>query len=79
MKKNIIYLLAMLMLLGYGCRNKNKYADLPPELAELCQNIDKHPKKAENYYARANYYYLNKEIEKGLAAPTSILRSMRPT
>lgn len=55
------------MLLGYGCRNKNKYADLPPELAELCQNIDKHPKKAENYYARANYYYLNKEIEKGLA------------
>ena len=67
MKKNIIYLLAMLMLLGYGCRNKNKYADLPPELAELCQNIDKHPKKAENYYARANYYYLNKEIEKGLA------------
>ena len=57
----------MLMLLGYGCRNKNKYADLPPELAELCQNIDKHPKKAENYYARANYYYLNKEIEKGLA------------
>jgi tetratricopeptide (TPR) repeat protein len=40
---------------------------LPPELAELCINIDKHPKKAENYYKRANYYYLREDIDKGIA------------
>ena len=67
MKKLINCLLAMLLIFGYGCVNKNKYADLPPELAELCLNIDKHPKKAENYYMRANYYYLHKEIDKGVA------------
>ena len=67
MKRIVTCFLVLLLLLSSSCYNKNKYADLPPELAELCQNIDKHPKKAENYYARANYYYLNKEIEKGLA------------
>ena len=45
MRKHIVLLLSALLLFGYGCHNKNKYADLPPELAELCLNIDKHPKK----------------------------------
>ena len=67
MKRIISCLLVLLLVFGYGCHNKNKYADLPPELAELCLNIDKHPKKAENYYKRANYYYLHKEIDKGVA------------
>lgn len=67
MKKIIIGILALFLICGYGCRDKNKYADLPPELAELCINIDKHPKKAENYYNRANYYYLHKDIDKGIA------------
>lgn len=66
-KKTILILLSVLLLCGYGCRNKNQYADLPEELAELCLNIDKHPKRAENYYKRANYYYLNKDMDKGIA------------
>lgn len=67
MKRIVTCFLVLLLLLSSSCYNKNKYADLPPELAELCINIDKHPKNAENYYKRANYYYLNKEIDKGLA------------
>ena len=67
MKKLITCLLALLLVFGYGCKDKNKYADLPPELAELCINIDKHPKKAENYYKRAQYYYLHENIDKGIA------------
>ena len=74
MRKYIVLLLSALLLLGYGCHNKNKYADLPPELAELCLNIDKHPKKAENYYKRANYYYLHKEIDKGVADMQTAIR-----
>ena len=67
MKRIVTCFLVLLLLLSSSCYNKNKYADLPPELAELCINIDKHPKKSEYYYKRANYYYLNKEIDKGLA------------
>lgn len=67
MKRFFFCTLALLLLFGYGCRNRNQYADLPKELAELCMNIDKHPKRSENYYKRANYYYLNKEIDKGIA------------
>lgn len=67
MKKIIPCLLALLLVFSHGCIDKKKYANLPPELAELSINIDKHPKNAENYYKRANYYYLNKEIDKGIA------------
>ncbi len=67
MKKITIILLSLVLLASVSCTNKDKYKDLPEELAELCINIDKHPKKAENYYKRANYYYLHKEIEKGIA------------
>ena len=67
MKKTITILLALLLVFGYGCKKKNQYADLPEELAELCINIDKHPKKSENYYKRAQYYYLHEDIDKGIA------------
>lgn len=67
MKKIIPCLLALLLFFGYGCHNKNKYADLSPELAELCLNIDKHPKKSENYYKRAQYYYSHENIDNGIA------------
>lgn len=67
MKRIIVSLLALLLVFGYGCKSKNQYADLPEELAQLCINIDKHPKKAENYYNRAQYYYLHKDIDKGIA------------
>lgn len=67
MKKIIICLLSVLLCCGYGCKNKNNYSNLPPELAELCINIDKHPKKSENYYKRAQYYYLHEDIDKGIA------------
>lgn len=67
MKNVITCLLSFCIIFSISCTNKEKYKDLPPELAELCINIDKHPKKAENYYKRANYYYYNKEIEKGIA------------
>lgn len=74
MRRIINCLLVLLLVFGYGCHNKKKYADLPPELAELCINIDRHPKKAENYYKRANYYYLNKEIDKGIADMQTAIR-----
>ena len=67
MKRITTFLLVLLLFFGFGCKNKNQYADLPPELAELCINIDKHPKKAENYYKRANYYYFHENIDKGIA------------
>lgn len=67
MKKTITILLALLLVFSYGCKKKNQYADLPEELAELCINIDKHPKKSENYYKRAQYYYLHEDIDKGIA------------
>ena len=66
MRKIITCILAISLVFG-ACHYKNKYADLPPELAELCINIDKHPKKAENYYKRANYYYSHQDIDKGIA------------
>jgi len=66
MKNRIALLLLCFTICLMGCHSK-KYADLPPELAELCKNIDKHPKKSELYYQRADYYYYHKEIEKGIA------------
>jgi tetratricopeptide (TPR) repeat protein len=67
MRKHLIWLLAALLFSCHGCKDKNQYAGLPEELAELCINIDKHPKRAENYYKRANYYYQHEEIDKGIA------------
>ena len=66
MKKIIPFFLVILTLLSFSCTNKNKYKDLPEELAKLSINIEKHPKNAENYYKRADYYYRNKQIEKGI-------------
>jgi tetratricopeptide (TPR) repeat protein len=67
MKKIVYYIIVLCLFLPFGCKNKNQYADLPEELAELCINIDKHPKKSENYYKRAQYYYLHEDIDKGIA------------
>ena len=67
MKKIVYYIIVLCLFLPFGCKNKNQYADLPQELAELCINIDKHPKKSENYYKRAQYYYLHEDIDKGIA------------
>ena len=66
MKRTLALLLLCLTICIVGCNSK-KYADLPPELAELCKNIDRHPKKSELYYQRADYYYYHKNIEKGIA------------
>lgn len=40
---------------------------MPKELAELCKKIDRHPKKSELYYQRANYYYFHKDVDKGIS------------
>ena len=59
MKQYFVRLLFFAMawlLLSCGGGNK-QYANLPPELAKLSKAIDKHPKNAENRYARAVYYY----------------------
>ncbi|MDR1346425.1 MAG: tetratricopeptide repeat protein [Bacteroidales bacterium] len=45
---------------------KQNYADMDKELAELCQQIDRHPDNAEYYYLRASYYYHHKQIEPAL-------------
>lgn len=67
MYRNHLLFLLLLSFLAFSCGNRDQYKDLPEELAKLCVDIDKHPKNAENYYKRANYYYYNKEVEKGLA------------
>ncbi len=59
-------LIGCLLLLCTACHFDKKYADLPEPLAKLCVEIDKHPKNAELYYQRADYYYYNQEIQKGI-------------
>lgn len=66
MKIRLFVLLFLSVTLFWGCHNNKKYEGLPKELAELCKNIDKHPKKAELYYQRADYYYYHKDLEKGI-------------
>ena len=67
MKHRIFILLLCVAVSICSCTSNKKYVDMPKELAELCKNIDKHPKKAELYYERADYYYFHKDIEKGIA------------
>lgn len=67
MKARTILILIVGLLAATSCVNRNQYKDLPEELAKLCIEIDKHPKRSENYYNRATYYYYNKEIDKGIA------------
>lgn len=66
MKYRIAILTFCLLVTLCGCQNNKKYAELPEELATLCKNIDKHPKNSELYYQRANYYYLHKDVDKGI-------------
>ncbi|MBO4503721.1 MAG: tetratricopeptide repeat protein [Bacteroidales bacterium] len=74
MKRIITCLLALLLIFGYSCKNKNRYADMPKELAELCKNIDRHPKRAELYYQRADYYYYHHNVDKGIADMQTAIR-----
>lgn len=67
MKYRIFLLLFCAALIVGSCTSNKKYEGLPKELAELCKNIDKHPKKSELYYQRADYYYYHKDIDKGIA------------
>ena len=67
MKYRIFLLLFCAALALGSCTSNKKYEGLPKELAELCKNIDRHPKKSELYYQRADYYYYHKDIEKGIA------------
>ncbi len=74
MKRRIVYSLLCLFLLLTGCNSDKKYADMPKELAALCKSIDKHPKDAELYYQRAEYYYYHKDIDKGIADMQQAIR-----
>ncbi len=67
--KNPIAALLLLCCLSClcGCNSRKQYADLPEELAGLCKEIDRHPKKSELYYKRAAYYYRHDEADKGVA------------
>ena len=57
--------LSTILVLG-GCKKgKDPYQGLPKELAELSRQIDKHPKKSELYYQRAQYYYTRGFIQEG--------------
>jgi superkiller protein 3 len=59
-------LLSFVLLFEFTACNhtpKQNYANIDKELAELCQQIDKNPDKAELYYLRASYYYRHKQIE----------------
>lgn len=66
MRNRIVILLACLLVTFAGCHSDKKYADMPEELAKLCKNIDKHPKDAELYYQRADYYYTHQDVDKGI-------------
>lgn len=64
--KFLIVLFFLITLSLISCKdNKNKYKDLPKQLAELCIQIDKDPDNAELYYKRAQYYYQAGLIEDG--------------
>lgn len=59
-----IFLLLLCFSFFYSCKNdKQKYENLPEELAALNRKIDKSPKDDKLYYQRANYYYFNRMIE----------------
>lgn len=67
MKNRLVILLLCSLICLCGCQDNKKYEGMPKELAELCKKIDKHPKKSELYYRRANYYYFHKDVDKGVA------------
>ena len=65
MKQKIMLVLAVL-LLCVACHEKKDYSKLPPELAKLCQQIDKDDKNPENYFLRYQYYLENGQPEAAL-------------
>lgn len=66
MKKSFVILILAALTCLCGCHSDKKYDGMPEELAKLCKAIDKHPKKAELYFQRADYYYYHQDIEKGI-------------
>ena len=74
MKRPLIILLLCTLMAFTGCHSDKKYAALPSELAGLCKEIDKHPKRAELYYQRADYYYYHQDVEKGVADMQTAIR-----
>jgi tetratricopeptide (TPR) repeat protein len=66
MKKFLFLSVLIASICCFSCKSKN-YDKLPAPLAELCRQIDKSPKNSDLYQQRAEYYYRNNEIEKGLA------------
>lgn len=74
MRNRIVVLLLCALVCLAGCHSNKKYEGMPAELATLCKNIDKHPKRAELYYQRADYYYYHKDLEKGIADMQTAIR-----
>lgn len=73
MKRRIVLILVCALVCLSGCHNK-KYDGMPEELAALCKNIDRHPKNAELYYQRADYYYHHKDVDKGISDMQQAIR-----
>lgn len=69
MKRNFVNTLlfgAIIMAITFSCTNKtekDKYKDLPKELADLSIKIDEDPSNAELYSKRSEYYIQNKQLE----------------
>ncbi len=74
MKKSIIILMFLSLFFACNSSKEKDYSTLPPKLAELTRQIDKSPQNPEFYFQRAEYYYLNKQIEE---AQNDILQSIK--
>jgi len=80
MKKSlqIITLLSVVLSIAlFSCKpnsSKDKYKDLPKELAELCRKIDKNPKDADLYEQRSTYYIQHKLLD---SAFTDAVQSLK--
>ncbi len=65
------------MAITFSCTsktNKDKYKDLPKELADLSIKIDENPTNAELYSKRSEYYIQNKQLENAFADALKALK-----
>ncbi len=80
MKRNLVNTLlfgAIIMAITFSCTNKtekDKYKDLPKELADLSIKIDEDPSNAELYSKRSEYYIQNKQLENAFADALKALK-----
>ncbi len=68
---------AFLATLTISCTNnttKEKYKDLPKELAELSSKIDNNPTDADLYTKRSEYYIKNRQLENAFADALKALK-----